>query len=84
MHPSTRTTQWTKKDGTFSISDVPPGSYTLVAWQEVHGRDRGAGDGEGEGSDAADHRAEEEVKARRSPGPWGVSEDHGRESAREG
>ena len=24
----------TKKDGTFSISDVPPGSYTLVAWQE--------------------------------------------------
>jgi hypothetical protein len=25
----------TKKDGTFSISDVPPGSYTLVAWQEA-------------------------------------------------
>jgi hypothetical protein len=24
----------TKKDGTFSIPDVPPGSYTLVAWQE--------------------------------------------------
>src|SRR2546422_600805 len=24
----------TKKDGTFSIQDVPPGSYTLVAWQE--------------------------------------------------
>jgi len=25
----------TKKDGTFSIQDVPPGSYTLVAWQEA-------------------------------------------------
>ena len=25
----------TKKDGTFSIPDVPPGSYTLVAWQEA-------------------------------------------------
>jgi Carboxypeptidase regulatory-like domain len=24
----------TKRDGTFSIPDVPPGSYTLVAWQE--------------------------------------------------
>jgi hypothetical protein len=24
----------TKKDGTFSIPDVPPGSYTLVAWHE--------------------------------------------------
>jgi hypothetical protein len=27
----------TKKDGTFSITDVPPGSYTLVAWQEYTG-----------------------------------------------
>ncbi len=27
----------TKKDGTFSIPDVPPGSYTLVAWQEHAG-----------------------------------------------
>lgn len=27
----------TKKDGTFSIPDVPPGSYTLVAWQEFAG-----------------------------------------------
>jgi hypothetical protein len=27
----------TKKDGTFSIPDVPPGSYTLVAWQEYAG-----------------------------------------------
>jgi Polysaccharide lyase family 4, domain II len=27
----------TKKDGTFSIPDVPPGSYTLVAWQEYTG-----------------------------------------------
>jgi len=25
----------TSKDGTFSIADVPPGSYTLVAWQEA-------------------------------------------------
>lgn len=25
------------KDGTFSIPDVPPGSYTLVAWQEYAG-----------------------------------------------
>jgi Carboxypeptidase regulatory-like domain len=25
----------TRKDGTFSIPDVPPGSYTLVAWQEA-------------------------------------------------
>jgi Polysaccharide lyase family 4, domain II len=24
----------TKKDGTFTIPDVPPGNYTLVAWQE--------------------------------------------------
>ncbi len=27
----------TGKDGTFTISDVPPGSYTLVAWQEYTG-----------------------------------------------
>jgi hypothetical protein len=27
----------TKKDGAFSISDVPPGTYTLVAWQEHTG-----------------------------------------------
>jgi hypothetical protein len=27
----------TQKDGTFSITDVPPGSYTLVAWQEYTG-----------------------------------------------
>jgi len=27
----------TQKDGTFSIPDVPPGSYTLVAWQEYTG-----------------------------------------------
>ncbi len=27
----------TRKDGTFSIADVPPGSYTLVAWQESTG-----------------------------------------------
>lgn len=27
----------TKKDGTFSIPEVPPGSYTLVAWQEYTG-----------------------------------------------
>jgi len=27
----------TKKDGTFSIPDVPPGSYTLVTWQEYTG-----------------------------------------------
>ena len=24
-------------DGTFTIKDVPPGSYTLVAWQEYTG-----------------------------------------------
>jgi hypothetical protein len=27
----------TPKDGTFSIADVPPGSYTLVAWHEFTG-----------------------------------------------
>ncbi len=27
----------TQKDGTFSIPEVPPGSYTLVAWQEYTG-----------------------------------------------
>ncbi len=27
----------TGKDGTFTIKDVPPGSYTLVAWQEYTG-----------------------------------------------
>jgi hypothetical protein len=27
----------TKKDGTFTIGDVPPGSYTLVAWHEHTG-----------------------------------------------
>jgi len=27
----------TGKDGTFTIKDVPPGSYTLVAWQEFTG-----------------------------------------------
>jgi hypothetical protein len=27
----------TTKDGTFEITDVPPGSYTLVAWHELTG-----------------------------------------------
>lgn len=27
----------TSKDGTFTIADVPPGTYTLVAWQEHAG-----------------------------------------------
>jgi hypothetical protein len=27
----------TSKDGTFTITDVPPGNYTLVAWQEFTG-----------------------------------------------
>lgn len=27
----------TRKDGTFSIADVPPGSYSLVVWQENTG-----------------------------------------------
>jgi hypothetical protein len=27
----------TGKDGTFTIADVPPGAYTLVAWQEFTG-----------------------------------------------
>ena len=27
----------TSTDGTFSIGDVPPGSYTLVVWQEHTG-----------------------------------------------
>lgn len=27
----------TAKDGTYSIKDVPPGAYTLVAWQEYTG-----------------------------------------------
>ncbi len=27
----------TQKDGTFTITDVPPGNYTLVAWQEFTG-----------------------------------------------
>jgi hypothetical protein len=25
------------KDGTFTLTSVPPGSYTLVAWQEYTG-----------------------------------------------
>nr|NIS40998.1 carboxypeptidase regulatory-like domain-containing protein [Desulfuromonadales bacterium] len=27
----------TGADGTFSITDVPPGDYTLVVWQETLG-----------------------------------------------
>jgi hypothetical protein len=27
----------TAKDGAFTIKDVPPGSYTLVGWQEYTG-----------------------------------------------
>lgn len=27
----------TTKDGSFSITDIPPGSYTLIAWQEFTG-----------------------------------------------
>jgi hypothetical protein len=27
----------TQKDGAFTIADVPPGSYTLVVWQEYAG-----------------------------------------------
>ena len=27
----------TAADGTFTLTDVPPGSYTLVAWQEYTG-----------------------------------------------
>jgi hypothetical protein len=27
----------TAKDGTFAITDVPPGTYTLVVWQEYTG-----------------------------------------------
>ena len=27
----------TGKDGSFTIKDVPPGAYTLVAWQEFTG-----------------------------------------------
>ncbi len=27
----------TGKDGTFALTDIPPGSYTLVAWQEYTG-----------------------------------------------
>jgi hypothetical protein len=27
----------TSKDGAFKIADVPPGSYTLVAWHELTG-----------------------------------------------
>jgi len=30
----------TAKDGTFAIKDVPPGSYTLVTWQEYTARPR--------------------------------------------
>lgn len=30
----------TAKDGTFEIRNVPPGSYTLVAWQERYGQMR--------------------------------------------
>ena len=28
----------TQKDGTFTITDVPPGNYTLVGWQEFTGQ----------------------------------------------
>jgi hypothetical protein len=27
----------TTKDGAFTIADIPPGNYTLVAWQEFTG-----------------------------------------------
>jgi uncharacterized protein (DUF2141 family) len=27
----------TQKDGSFELTDVPPGSYTLVAWHELTG-----------------------------------------------
>jgi hypothetical protein len=27
----------TAKDGTFTLTNVPPGSYTLVTWQEYTG-----------------------------------------------
>ena len=27
----------TQKDGTFSLNGIPPGTYTLVAWQETYG-----------------------------------------------
>ena len=29
--------QVTGKDGSFDLKDVPPGTYTLVAWQELYG-----------------------------------------------
>ena len=52
----------TSKDGRFTITDVPPGSYTLVAWQEYTGADRDPGDRQGEGGGAGHDRAEEEVE----------------------
>jgi hypothetical protein len=29
--------QVTSRDGKFSMANVPPGDYTLVAWHEVYG-----------------------------------------------
>ena len=51
----------TKKDGTFSIPEPLPGSYTLVAWHAYNGGDGAPGDGEGQGDRAGQRRAEEEV-----------------------
>ena len=39
----------TKPDGSFSIPNLPPGSYTLAAWHERLGTQTHAGDGCGEG-----------------------------------
>src|SRR5205085_7520246 len=30
--------QVTRADGTFDLSNVPPGTYTLVAWHELYGK----------------------------------------------
>jgi len=39
----------TSKDGTFTIKGLPPGNYTIAAWQEKYRRDDPEDHGEGQG-----------------------------------
>ncbi len=54
----------TGKDGSFSITDIPPGDYTVVAVAELHRRHRDPGDGKKRRDGQAIHRAEEEIACR--------------------
>ena len=52
----------TGADGKFSITDVPPGDYTLVAVQPFTGPDRDAGDRRGGQPTSLGDRTEEAVE----------------------